>query len=113
MWSVTHILSLLAGLGLLGGGLFLLHGHRTPMAGEGLDAVAPRAGPAWLTQQMRLVLGVSLMIGGYHVAAYGSPEAWFPLKVSRNLWWLVPSVIAAAVGATVALDRFARTEPGS
>ncbi len=58
-------------------------------------------------------LGVCLLIGGYHVAAYGSPDPWFPLKVSRSLWWLVPSFMAFALGATYAVDRLVRTNPRS
>ena len=47
------------------------------------------------------------MIGGYHLAAYGSPDAWFPLKVARELWWVVPAGIGVCVGATAWLDRIA------
>lgn len=109
VWSLTHILTLVAGAGVVASGLGVLWGHRI-VAHEGGEAEVEGkrwAGPGWLTQQMRLVLGPCLMIGGYHLAAYGSPDAWFPLKVARELWWVVPAGIGVCVGATAWLDRIA------
>lgn len=112
MWSLTHILSLVGGFGMVAAGLGLLWGHRIVAHDGGEREAAKRrwAGPTWLTQQMRLVLGPSLMIGGYHLAAFGSPDAWFPLKVPRELWWAVPVVIGICVGLTAILDQMAEDE---
>ncbi len=110
---MSNLLSVAAGIGVVIAGLGVLWGHRIAAHEGGDSEVAKRhwAGPSWLTQQMRLVLGASCLIGGYHLAAYGSPDRWFPLKVPREMWWVVPVVIAVCLAATAALDRYVARNP--
>ncbi len=111
--GVSNILCLAAGVGVVLAGLGLLWGHRIAAHDGGDAEVAKRhwAGPSWLTQQMRLVLGASCLIGGYHIAAYGSPDRWFPLKAPREIWWVVPVVILVCVVATAVVDRIVARDP--
>ncbi|MBS0197095.1 MAG: hypothetical protein JSR77_10080 [Planctomycetes bacterium] len=71
-------------------------------AGEGVYGrmVAWRAG---LSAGTRLAWGYSLLLMGYHGAAWIGPEKYFGLKVPLERWWiLVIGVVLGVVGSWAA-----------
>lgn len=113
------ILSMVSGAGVVCAGLWMLWGKRIfgDDAGEGGLAGADRgaeavAGPRPIrdrfTDPTRLVIGVSLLIAGYHIAAWGTPDDWFGVKVPNDRWWMLACGLPLAVGASLAVDRLER-----
>lgn len=114
------ILSMVSGAGVLIAGLWMLWGKRVVPAGPGGggadeheavgDGPAAGARPGRsvrerFSEPTRLVIGVSLLIAGYHLAAWGAPEAWFGVKVPRDRWWILAVGLPGAVLASVGIDR--------
>lgn len=113
-------MSIVAGAGVLIAGLWMLWGRR-PVVDDGdgeagsEDAVDGRAGaepavrgPALrnrFSEPTRLVIGVSLLLIGYHIAAWGTPDDWLHVKVPRERWWMLVLGIGAALASTVGIDR--------
>ncbi|MFG0306119.1 MAG: hypothetical protein ACF8Q5_07880 [Phycisphaerales bacterium JB040] len=61
-------------------------------------------GPGGLSEPTRLVLGLSLLVGGYHLVSYSLPGGTLPLRVPADRWWLLGLGIAVALGSSLALD---------
>ncbi|MCC6677898.1 MAG: hypothetical protein IT436_12200 [Phycisphaerales bacterium] len=116
------IAAMVSGAGVLCAGLWMLWGRRVYAEdrgpGEsGMEEVgAEEAGPAEgmqgggsfrdrFSEPTRLVIGLSLLLVGYHLAAWGAPDGWFGVKVPRDRWWLLIGGLAIAVMASLALDR--------
>lgn len=91
-----QILGIAAGLLLVGAGLWLQRRRVDPEKGE------PGRG---LSNASRAAVGISLMVAGYHVAAYVSPDRWFSLKVPLDRAWLLGVVLVVVVGASLLLDK--------
>lgn len=101
---------LVAGMVLAGGGLYALRFTRTRGAGrEG----QPAKSPTGVLESMlgrtsvstRAAIGLSLLVLGYHLAAYALPTGWLWLKVPAERLWILGLVIAVAVGGSIVLDR--------
>ncbi|GEM_PF-2423449 len=60
---------------------------------------------ATLTAASRLVVGICLILGAYHIAAYASPDAWFGLKVPRERWYILAAGVVLALLGTATADR--------
>lgn len=74
------------------------------------DGARKRFGPS-TSEPTRHVIGMSLLLGGYHLIAYVVPDAWVPLKVPRDRWFLVPAVICVALAISWVSDRLLRMSP--
>lgn len=61
-------------------------------------------GPGGLSEPTRLVLGLSLLVVGYHLVSYGLPSGALPLRVAADRWWLLGVGIGVALGSSLALD---------
>lgn len=61
-----------------------------------------------LSEPTRHVLGIAMILGGYHLLAYCSPDHWFPLKVPADRWYLVAGGIILALGLSFATDALGR-----
>ncbi len=96
---LTPILLLAATLGLIlcGAGLWVLKadGSRRRFSSRTSDPT-------------RYTVGLCLLIGGYHLLGYAVPDAWLPLKVPRERWYLVPTGIVLALGLSFAGDSTRR-----
>ena len=88
------------GLILLGVGFWVL----------GAEGARRRFGPT-VSDPTRYTIGVCLLIGGYHLVAFSLPDAWVPLKVPKDRWYLVPSVIVLALLGSTASDGLRRMSP--
>jgi len=78
-------------------------GH--PSEGETADdGLGPRR--FGLSEPTRLVLGLCLLVLGYHAAAYSLPSHWIALHVPASKWWLLATGVGLAVGGSLAADRF-------
>lgn len=53
----------------------------------------------------RLVVGLCLLVGAYHLAAYAGPPEWFGLRVPRERWPLLAGAIGLALAGSLASDR--------
>jgi len=63
---------------------------------------------AWrhgLSEPTRLALGISLLLVGYHAAAYLFPDAWLAFRVPEAQWWMLVGVVLVLVGGSMAMDR--------
>lgn len=58
-----------------------------------------------LTTPTILAAGVSCLIFGYHLIAWGLPAHWSPMKIDGAWWWTVPLVGGVLVAASRAIDR--------
>jgi len=99
------VASLLVGLALVVLGLWVMRSSAMPRRDAEADRALPVRGMSFAT---RSAVGLSLMLAGYHAAAWGTPDGWIELRVPRERWYLVVGGIAVAVGVSVALDRLAR-----
>lgn len=86
-------------------GLWLLRASAMPRTNADPDSALPARGMSFAT---RAAVGLSLMIAGYHAAAWGTPDGWIALKVPLDRWYFVAGGIVVAVGASLAMDRVAR-----
>lgn len=55
-----------------------------------------------------LTLGVCLMVGGYHVAAYSLLPVVSLVSIPLDRWWVVAAACGLAVGGSVWADRLER-----
>ena len=90
-------------------GLWMLRGGRSfdperasTRQNPGVESVAR------ISQATRTVVGLCLLIVGYHVAAYTAPASWDLLRVPVDRAWILGLVLAAAVGVSVGTDRLER-----
>jgi hypothetical protein len=102
--DAVEIAGWVAGAGVFAAGLWVL--------GSRKDLEKPRQ--VWrFSVATRAVLGLSLMIAGYHIAAYVSPSGWFRLRVPIEKAWIMGAVMVVAVGTSLFLDRKERVRgPG-
>jgi hypothetical protein len=90
-------------------GVWFLWGGRRP--GSGQEVEHHRLLARWragMSIPSRLAVGLSLILLGYHFAAWNSPESWRLLKVPREYWWAVIAGCAALGGGSLVADRFER-----
>ena len=91
--SVVAILGAAVGAAVVIAGAWLL---REPSAG---------ARRASLSVPTRMALGLTLLVLGYHVAAWSLPDSWTPMKVPLERWWMLAAGAGAMIGSSVAMDR--------
>ncbi len=110
-WLAMAILGAVLGGGILAAGLWVLWGGRVHDRSEAA-AAEPSAQGSWpvrwrasMTPATRSVVGLCLLILGYHAAAYLTPRGWFGLMVPPERWWLLIGAIAIAVGGSILVDR--------
>ncbi|GJM19044.1 MAG: hypothetical protein DHS20C14_12570 [Phycisphaeraceae bacterium] len=102
MMALWDWIQLAAGLALGVGGFYVLRSSRT----RG-DAVQPRPLPfgAWSPSvPTRYAIGISLLLGAYHLVAYALPDTWVPLKVPLDRFWILASALTLAVGVSILID---------
>lgn len=115
--SAEHIAALIIGGGLATAGLWLLFGKRI-LGTAARPATSSEPGspvddaPLRLSEPTRLVIALCLVVVGYHVAAYGSPAAWFPLKVPFQRWWVLALGVVVAISGAILSDRMERLDDG-
>ncbi len=59
----------------------------------------------------RYVLGISLLLLAYHLAAYGFPVNWVPLRVPVDRFWMLAVALAGACAVSIVVDILEGTEP--
>lgn len=108
----------LAVAGIVAGGICAIAGliiMKRPDAGRTgawaarLAALVPfgllRSSQEGASEPTRLTVGVGLMLLGYHVAAWASPDPWFPVKIPPDRWWMLATGLLLAAGVSVAADK--------
>ncbi len=95
VWSVWTVGGLVVAAALVAGGVLLLWGRRSD----------PEAPHHRLSEPARLVIGLSLVIVGYHAASYSLPRGWLALRVPPDRLWLLGVGVIAAIGLTLLSDR--------
>ncbi len=104
---------------LVGGGLWMIRSraHEPERATEipkvgNLDTrggyAKDRAWVAGLTVATRYAIGLSAIALGYHLVAWASPPAWFPVSVPIERWWLVVVGVGLTIGGALFGDRIER-----
>lgn len=117
LWVIVAMY--IAGIVLAGVGLWMIRSRayepekpgEVPMVGN-LDTrgVYARA-RAWvgeLTAPTRYAVGLSAIALGYHLVAWASPPAWFPVSVPIERWWLVVIGVVLTIGGALFGDRIER-----
>lgn len=105
------VASIVAGVALVIGGFWVMWARRPSdedAGGSHTTNVGSAGGPARrgrLSVPTRLTIGLAMLIGGYHIAAYGSPDAWFPIKVPREKWWVLAIGAVVVVGGSLGIDQ--------
>ena len=61
--------------------------------------------PGGTLKPTRLVVGVVLVIAGYHIAAWALPPDVLAVQLRRERWWVWAVCGLLAVGLSVVLDR--------
>lgn len=89
-----------AGVVALVGGLWTIRTRRPDPANEAAGHRARVARPT------TMVMGLSLMIVGYHLVSFGLPTGWLTARVPADRLWMLGLGIALALGASLATDRF-------
>lgn len=109
--SVLFVLGLVGALPLVLAGLWMLRGGRVfdpERAGTNRDpgrqdpGMNPRPR---ISQASKTVVGLCLLIVGYHLAAYTAPAAWNLLRVPLDRAWILALGLAAAVGVSLGTDK--------
>lgn len=67
-------------------------------------------GPAW-SEASLIVVALSLLLVGYHVAAWVSPPHWFPLQIPWSRGWMLGAGVVVAVTGARAADRLEGQNP--
>lgn len=105
------VLMITAGTVTAGAGLWVLrarHAEPAPRAwyetpAEDEDATAlPLVGR--VTPHTRMVIGLALLLLGYHLAVWRLPPSSGAIRVPPERWYVLTLVLAASVGASFALD---------
>jgi hypothetical protein len=63
---------------------------------------------AWrhgLSEPTRLAIGFSLLLVGYHAAAYLFPDTWLEFRIPEARWWALVGVVVVLVGGSMAMDK--------
>lgn len=112
-----HVAALAVGGGLASAGLWLLFGKRIlGSAARPAPSAEPEShvSPATfrLSEPTRLVVALCLVVVGYHIAAYASPAAWFPLKIPVERWWIMALGVLVAISGAILSDRMERLDDG-
>lgn len=94
-----QLAGLLVGGAVLSTGVFMLRAGRTRDVSE-----ADRAEPGGLSVPTRLAVGLSLLVVGYHAAAYSLPTGWLWLRVPVDRLWVMGVALAAVVVGSLFLD---------
>jgi hypothetical protein len=92
----------LAAILLLAGAWLLRAARRLGRAPED-EPAAPT--PWGLSVTTLAVAGLSLMVLGYHGAAYATPPSWNLLSVPRDQWYVLAGGAVLAVGVSVLTDK--------
>jgi hypothetical protein len=61
--------------------------------------------PRRLSEPTRLVIGLSLLLAGYHALAYGLPAAILPLRVPIDRLWMLGVGVIVACAVSVGMNR--------
>lgn len=122
-WAVLLYGLLLPALALIGLGLWMVWGRRAELNREERhredvkaamrgDGVAPQTLRVRLaqwrdsrTEPTRLVLGMSALLVGYHIAAYVLPPHILPFHVPWDRAWILAAGVALLVTSSLAIDR--------
>lgn len=91
--SALAILGAVSGAAVLIVGLWLL---REPKEGT------KRAG---LSVPTRMATALALLVIGYHIAAWSLPDAWTPMKVPLERWWVLAIGGVMMLSSSVVMDR--------
>lgn len=126
-WDTATIVSIAGGLLIAGAGFWVLWAWRDgarahedalgPTLNDTTAADDPGAGPrgaqvlARFSVPTRLVIGLSLLIMGYHVAVWGMPDLT-PLRVPKQWWWVLVAGLTGAVGLSMLIDRVEQKRGG-
>lgn len=89
---------------ILGGTVFIF-GAWLVWGGRGTQPSPTGLWHARLTSISRTVLGLCIMLLGYHAASWASPGHWLPFRVPPERWYLVVGGAMVAIVASLWADR--------
>lgn len=110
MPSVWAWLGVIAGALVAAAGFYVMRFSRTRGQTERAEPNRADSGLLdWLLGRTsvptRLSLGLSLLVLGYHLAAYSLPTRWLWLRVPADRLWILGLTVVVLVGASLVLDR--------
>jgi hypothetical protein len=73
---------------------------------EGEARLSTRSALRAMSEPTRLVVGISLLLAGYHLLAYGLPPAAMPFRVPMDRLWMLGVGLVGACGVSVGVDRW-------
>jgi hypothetical protein len=98
---VLSVVAIAGGVVLAGLGLWLMRASAMPRNGATDEQALPQRGMSFTS---RAAIGLSLILAGYHLGAWCSPDDWFGMQVPRERWYLLVGGVLLAVGTSVGLD---------
>ncbi len=78
--------------------------------GGGLGARLPMVGR--VSESTRLLMGIGLLVMGYHMGVWAFPAGVTPVQVGREYWWGVVGGVIVLVVASIGMDRVERNTGG-
>ncbi|MBU6413955.1 MAG: hypothetical protein KGS45_10820 [Planctomycetes bacterium] len=119
-WNAGRIAGLVFAFGVIGLGfrLILLARSRSrsqpPASSDAPDPASNETQArklgwfAGLSAGTQMVMGLSLVLIAYHIAAWVSPLHWFPLQLPSDRWWVVFLLSGIGIGGSLLAERLER-----
>lgn len=89
----------------IAGGATFIFGAWLVWGGRGTPPTPTGPWHARLSRTSRAVLGLCIMLLGYHAASWASPDHWLPFRVPLERWYLVVGGVLAAIVGSLWADR--------
>ena len=87
------------------GGVIFIFGAWLVWGGQRTPPTATDPWHARLSRISRAVLGLCVMLLGYHAASWASPDHWLPFRVPLEHWYLLIGGVVVAVGGSLLADH--------
>ncbi len=120
VWTVGRVVGLVFAFGVIGLGFRLILLARNRSRSLNTTVIAESSNPgiqkqpghfgwfAGLSAGTQMVMGLALVLIAYHIAAWVSPAAWFPLQIPSDRWWAVFLLAGLGIGGSLMAERLER-----
>lgn len=89
---------------------FPADGARVPAGGERGEGGQGGAGGERFSPATLYVMGLGLLVLGYHAVAWGLPGFVVPMRWPEQQWWALVVLVLGLGGVSMLIDRYERRE---